>query len=130
MSDEAGARPRVTPMIHVPDVGRAVDWYRDVGFGVDSVYEEDDGDGVTFAVVSFGATQVFLDSGGQPSDARRREVDLYVHTTGIDALFERLRDRVDVVETPHDTFYGAHELIIRDLNGFWITFGEPATKGP
>ena len=128
MSGEDPARPRVTPMIHVPDVRRAVEWYRDVGFGVDAVFEEDDGDGATFAIVSFGATQVFLDCGGKPSEAPRREVDLYVHTTGIDALYERLRGRVDVVEAPHDTFYGAHELIIRDLNGFWITFGEPAAK--
>jgi len=127
MSGEA-VRPRVTPMIHVPDVRRAVDWYRDVGFTVDDVFEEDDGDGVTFAVVRFGDTQVFLDCGGTAIDATRREVDLYVHTTGVDALYERLRSRVDVVEAPHDTFYGAHELIIRDLNGFWITFGEPASK--
>jgi len=127
MSGEA-VRPRVTPMIHVPDVRRAVDWYRDVGFTVDDVFEEDDGDGVTFAVVRFGDTQVFLDCGGTASDATRREVDLYVHTTGVDALYERLRSLVDVVEAPHDTFYGAHELIIRDLNGFWITFGEPASK--
>ena len=36
----------------------------------------------------------------------------------------RLKDRVDVVEAPHDTEYGMRELIIRDLNRFWITFGE------
>ena len=78
--------------------------------------------------MSFGSTQVFLDVGGKPSDAPRREVDLYVHTSGVDALHERLRDRVEVVEPPHDTFYGARELIIRDLNGFWVTFGEPAAK--
>jgi uncharacterized glyoxalase superfamily protein PhnB len=124
----AETRPRVTPMLHVPDVRRAVDWYREIGFGVDAVYEEDDGDGVTFAIVSFGATQVFLDCGGRASDAPRREVDLYVHTTGVDALYERLRAGVEIVEAPHDTFYGSRELIIRDLNGFWITFGEPAAK--
>lgn len=118
--------PRVTPMIHVPDVRRAADWYREIGFAIDAVVEDDDGDGATFAIVSFGATQVFLDCGGGPTDAPRREVDLYVHTAGVDALYERIRERVDVVEAPHDTFYGAHELIIRDLNGFWITFGEPA----
>jgi uncharacterized glyoxalase superfamily protein PhnB len=115
-------------MIHVPDVRKAVDWYREVGFGVDEVFEDDDGDGVTFAIVSFGATQVFLDCGGKPSGEHRREVDLYVHTIGVDALYERVRGRVEVVEPPHDTFYGAHELIVRDLNGFWITFGEPAVK--
>ena len=31
-----------------------------------------------------------------------------------------------MVEDLHDTFYGMREFIIRDLNGFWITFGQPA----
>ena len=114
-------------MIHVPDVRKAVDWYRDVGFQVDATYD-DGGDELIFGVVSFGATQVFFNCGGKPSDAPRREVDLYVNTSGVGELYERLRARVEVVEPPHDTFYGTHELIIRDLNGFWITFGEPAAK--
>jgi len=38
-----------------------------------------------------------------------------------------LKGRVDVVEGPHDTFYGMRELIIRDLNRFWITVGRPAS---
>ena len=118
--------PRVIPMIHVPDVRQTAEWYREIGFQVEGIY--DDGEEATFAVLSFGATQVYFNCGGTPSDARRREADLYVHTSQIDALHERLRDRVDVVEPPHDTFYGARELIIRDLNRFWITFGEPAAK--
>lgn len=51
-------------------------------------------------------------------------MDLYVYTDNVDELYERLKDNVDVIEKPHDTFYGMHELIIRDLNRFWITFGE------
>ncbi len=30
-----------------------------------------------------------------------------------------------VVEGPHDTFYGMREFIMRDVNGFWVTFGQP-----
>jgi len=37
----------------------------------------------------------------------------------------RLKDRVEVVEGPHDTFYGMREFIIRDINRLWITFGQP-----
>ena len=53
-------------------------------------------------------------------------MDLYVETEGVDGLYERLKDRVEVREGVHDTFYGMREFIIRDLNGFWITFGEPS----
>ncbi len=36
--------------------------------------------------------------------------------------------RVEVVEKPHDTFYGMREVIIQDVNRFWITFGEEMAK--
>ena len=116
----------VTPMIHVPDIRAAVEWYESIGFRVLDTAEEDGR--MIWAAVSFGDGKVMFNVEGQPSDAKRREVDLYVETAGIDGLYEALRDRVDVVEAPHDTFYGMREFIIRDLNRFWITFGEP--RGP
>jgi hypothetical protein len=43
-------------------------------------------------------------------------------------VYDRLKDRVEVVEGPHDTFYGMREFIIRDLNRFWITFGQEGSR--
>ena len=43
--------PRVTPMIHVPDVKAAVDWYKSIGFTVLAEHEIE-GE-VVFGVVSF-----------------------------------------------------------------------------
>ena len=111
------------PMIHVPDVGATVDWYAGIGFTVLETYGDHRG-GLSFARLSFGAGEVAFSSGGSASTRERREVDLYVHTDDVDALYEQLRDRVDVVEGPHETFYGMREVIIRDLNRFWITFAE------
>ena len=115
---------RVVPMIHVPDVRATAEWYRIVvGFSVVGTHEAD-GE-MDWAALKFGSTEVMLNEGGLPSASHRREVDLYVHTQDVDGLYARLRDRVDVVETPHDTVYGMRELIIRDVNRFWITFGQP-----
>jgi uncharacterized glyoxalase superfamily protein PhnB len=110
-------------MIHVPDVGLAVEWYRSVGFEVVQTYREG-GEALSFAVLSFGPSNVMFNAGGHPSARERREVDLYVYTEHVDALYERLKGRVDVVERPHDTFYGMRELTLRDVNRFWVTFGE------
>jgi hypothetical protein len=113
---------KVTPMIHVPDVRATIDWYQSIGFTVIGTNEED---GVMdWAMLSFGDGTVMFSAGGQPSSAHRREVDLYVHTEKVDDLYQHLSGRVDVVETPHDTIYGMREIIIRDLNRFWITFGQ------
>ncbi len=116
---------KVVPMIHVPDVRATVDWYESIGFKVIVTYG-DDSDGNSFAMVSFGSSEVMFSSGGQPSTRRRREVDLYVYADDVDDLYRRLKDRVEVVEGLHDAFYGMREFIIRDLNRFWITFGQPS----
>ena len=118
---------KVVPMIHVPDVRATVNWYEGIGFTVIETYG-DDGDGFSFAVLRFGSTGIMFNSGGQPSTRDRRDVDLYVYTENVDDIYERLKDRVEVVESPHDTFYGMREFIIRDLNGFWMTFGQTSVS--
>ena len=114
---------KVVPMFHVPDVPKTVEWYKGIGFDVTVTYD-DGGEGLSFAMMSFGSGEVMFSSGGQLSTRLRREVDLYVYTDGVDALFERIKDRVDIVEGPHNMFYGMREVIVRDVNGFWVTFGQ------
>ena len=50
----------------------------------------------------------------------RATVDWYVSIGFkilVDDLYRRFKDRVQVVEGPHNTFYGMLEFIIRDING-------------
>ena len=110
-------------MIHVPDVRATVNWYQSIGFTVLDTYS-DDGDGLSFAMVSFGKSEVMFSEGGRPSSEHRREVDLYVYADDVDGLHDSLKDRVEVVQELYDTFYGMREFIIRDCNRFWITFGQ------
>jgi len=114
----------VVPMFHVPDVQKTVDWYREIGFTVGATYGDDNKGGLSFAMVSFGAGTVMFSSGGHLSPRHRREVDLYVYTEDVDRLYDQLKHRVEIVEGPHNMFYGMREVIVRDLNGFWITFGQ------
>jgi uncharacterized glyoxalase superfamily protein PhnB len=114
---------KVVPMIHVPNVRATVDWYESIGFTVLARYG-DDAEG--FAMLRFGSTEVMFNGGGRPSTQHRREVDLYVYADNVDEIYHRLKDRVEVVEGLDDTFYGMREFIIRDLNRFWITFGQPS----
>src|SRR6476660_5826496 len=98
-------KKRAVPMIHVPDVLATVEWYQNIGFTVDNTYGNE-ADGLSFAILSFGDSQVMFNEGGRTSSDQRREVDLYVYADDIDQLYEQLKDKVDVVEEPHDTFYG------------------------
>ena len=114
---------KIVPMFHVPDVRRTIDWYRDIGFDVTVTYGDNAG-GLSFAIVSFGAAEVMFSSGGSLSPRHRREVDLYAYIEEVDSFYERIKDRVEIVQAPHNMFYGMREVIVRDLNGFWITFGQ------
>jgi hypothetical protein len=80
--------------------------------------------GLSFALMSYGSSQVMFSEGGKSSTSDRREVDLYVYSDRVDEMYQGIKDRVDVVEGPHDMFYGMREFSIRDLNRFWVTFGQ------
>jgi uncharacterized glyoxalase superfamily protein PhnB len=115
---------KAVPMFHVPDVSTTVDWYVSIGFKlIRQGKEKEDGE-VVWALLSFGDSEIMFDIGGKPSTAHRREVDLYVYVENVDDLCQRIKDRVQVVVELNDTFYGMREFIIRDINGFWITFGQ------
>jgi uncharacterized glyoxalase superfamily protein PhnB len=113
----------VVPMIHVQDVRATVEWYTLIGFTLVRQNEED-GE-LNWAKLTFGNSEVMFQADGKASTEHRREVDLYVLTDDVDDLHRRLKDCVQVVEGPHDTFYGMREFIMRDINRFWITFGQP-----
>jgi hypothetical protein len=120
-------KKKVVPMFHVPNVQKTVEWYRDIGFSITATYGDNEG-GLSFAMASFGAGEVMFSSGGKLSPRHRREVDLYVYTQDVDALHDHVKNRVEIVEGPHNMFYGMREVIVRDLNGFWITFGEEVSS--
>jgi uncharacterized glyoxalase superfamily protein PhnB len=117
-------------MIHVPDVNATAQWYASIGFEIRNVNRECDDGEIDWALLRLGQSEIMLSLGGQPSSARRREFDLYTHVEDVDGLRRSLDRKVEIVEDLHDTFYGMREFIIRDCNGFWITFGQPAGVHP
>ena len=116
-----------TPMIHVSDVKATTSWYESIGFTVLDTYG-DGRDGMSFAILVAGATRLMFDQGGRPSAVERREVDIYVDVDDAHEIFTTLRDHVDVIHELDDTDYGMREFIIRDPNGFWITFGQTLSR--
>jgi uncharacterized glyoxalase superfamily protein PhnB len=113
-------------MIRVPDVAATAQWYASIGFEIRNVMQEREEGEVNWASLRLGQSEIMLSAGGHASSAPRREFDLYTHVDDVDALRTRLDGKVEIVEDLHDTFYGMREFIIRDCNGFWITFAQPA----
>lgn len=51
---------------------------------------------------------------------------LFIQVDGVDEIYNNVKDNVEVIVDLHKTFYGMNEFSVRDLNGFLLTFAEPA----
>jgi ankyrin repeat protein/uncharacterized glyoxalase superfamily protein PhnB len=107
------------PMLYVPDVAAALDWYTGVGFRETARYSDDRI--VNFGVVALGRTELMLNCGGRSGP---QTVSLWFTTPRIDELYELFRSREDItIEEPlNDTFYHARQFAIRDPHGYVLYF--------
>ena len=123
------------PMIYVPDVARALDWYVSIGFKEIARYGE--AGRVNFGMVSLGGAELMLNMHGKPG---RHDASLWFYTDRVDDLYQALRSRqlqaarrvlsgqpdgqegIEFEQDIEDMFYGARQFCIRDLNGYQLYF--------
>jgi uncharacterized glyoxalase superfamily protein PhnB len=125
---------RITPNLIVRDVLKSVEFYRDVlGFEVAMSVPEtppyvfagmQSGDASLFLNDPHAAAEELPSMAGKPVGGT---LTLYVEVAGVDALYERLRERVPVVMPIKTQFYGMREFAIEDPDGWVLTLAERVT---
>src|SRR5262249_9645105 len=107
--------------------------YRDVlGFSldpVDGVFEPSpDEPGGVYGIVKRSGVWIHFQirRGDLPQRTRQPfEGDVYLYVTDLDSLFQELKQRSAVIlQPPRAAPYGIREVIVEDLNGYRLTFGE------
>jgi len=53
-------------------------------------------------------------------------VVVYLECDDLDGLYARVSEMTPFIKAPHATFYGTRECSIEDINGYVLTFAEPA----
>ncbi|MCB9951947.1 MAG: VOC family protein [Planctomycetaceae bacterium] len=125
---------RVSPVLGVPHVRRAAEYYRDVlGFTLDAV------DGIfappgteprgVYAIVKLGdawihfqSREVSMKSGERPALER----DVYLYVNDVAELFAEMKHRgAKIFQEPFDAPYGIREFVVEDLNGYRLAFRQP-----
>jgi catechol 2,3-dioxygenase-like lactoylglutathione lyase family enzyme len=99
------------------DIAQAIDFYtRKLGFKLGFTW----GDPVSFAGVNLGKVQMFLKKGTPvPSGC-----SVYFLVGDADALYEFHRaNGVEVAQEIGDREYGIRDYVVRDLNGYLLSFG-------
>ena len=132
------AQPRLTrvmPGFAVADVFETAEYWRDVlGFSFEGVY----GNPPSFVMLDRDDVRVSMRQvkpealparSANPADG---PFNLYLYTNDVRALAEELRAKgADIVEGPVDRpIYNGRELIVRDLNGLMLCFGQLLDEDP
>ncbi|MEX2153260.1 MAG: ankyrin repeat domain-containing protein, partial [Gemmatimonadaceae bacterium] len=85
----AASVTRVDPMMQVPNVREAVEWYRAIGFNLEGAHEIDADE--AWAGMSFGGAYIMFVPGGTQS--AEHEVSFWFMTDRIDDLYQALKQR-------------------------------------
>jgi catechol 2,3-dioxygenase-like lactoylglutathione lyase family enzyme len=105
--------------LDVEDIATAVEFYtKRLGFALGFTW----GDPPTFAGVTLGKAQMFLRKGTpEPKGSQ-----VYFHVGDADELHAfHCVQGVEVVEPIGDREYGIRDYSVRDLHGYYLTFGHP-----
>jgi ankyrin repeat protein len=125
---------KVVPMIYVPDVARALDWYTSIGFAELARYGANGL--VNFGMVALGHAELMLNAHGK---AGPQTASVWLYTDRVDAIYQVLKSRqlaavraslegepgpgeIAFEQDIEDMFYGARQFCIRDPHGYEIYF--------
>ncbi len=102
---------------NVRDLSSAIKWYEEIlGFKVTAIWPKDKPNYVHFEAEA-GAAFALMEAEPVPTGAR-----FNFSVEDVDALWEVLKDRVEVVEPLLDTPYGTRKFTIKDLDGNELGF--------
>ena len=123
----------VAPILGVRQVRQTAEYYRDVlGFDldpVDGVFQPTaDEPGGVYAIVKRGGAWIHFQIRRGEIPGKKRpalERDAYLYVNDLDALHLDLQSRgARITQSPLQTPYGLREIVVEDLNGYRIAFGE------
>jgi uncharacterized glyoxalase superfamily protein PhnB len=124
---------KLTPNLMVEDVERTLAFYRDIlGFGVVMTLPELAP--FDFAIVQRDGVELMFQSRTSLSEnvpaltgsLIGASQTFYIEVSGVRDLYKQLREKVEMIVDFHTTFYGTNEFYFRDLNGYILSFSEPA----
>lgn len=121
-----GATPAARPaaILKSSDIRRTEDWYRKVGFVLRAHHPAE---APTWCELERHGTVLQFLSGETPwIGAPAFTGCFYVHCSDVDAVYQQVRDLVESDWGVEDRDWGARELVLRDPDGYFVTFTHPA----
>jgi catechol 2,3-dioxygenase-like lactoylglutathione lyase family enzyme len=117
---------RITPVLRVLDLQATIDYYTEIlGFSL-HWRQPNDGGGEN-CMMGLGEVHLLFSTGAHLGSPPRFTGTLYFDMDGVDAYFERVKDRVELLWPLEEMDYGQREFGFKDCNGYTLAFAQ-ATK--
>jgi uncharacterized glyoxalase superfamily protein PhnB len=122
---------KLTPNLMTEDVNRTLDFYTEV-LGFERLATVPETGQLDWAMLRRDGVELMLQSraslGGEISALASTSIgasqSLYIEVSGLDELYQQLKEQVEIVAERHTTFYGTEEFAFKDCNGYVLVFSE------
>ncbi len=125
----------LTPNVLVKSVNETVSWYKEnLGFQlIMSVPEEGEMDWAMMqkdeVALMFQTRKSLAEDFSLFADVPiGASMSFFTKMEGLDELHKMIVDRSAIVKPPYETFYGMREIMVKDCNGYYLTFAEEIEK--
>ena len=116
----------IMPVLKVTNLQRSIDWYTGVlGFRAEGRSPQDGGGENCF--LRAGDTELMLTTGTHLGDTPAFTGTIYF-LVGVEAIFARVKGRLEIVWPLEEQEYGTREFGIRDPDGNLLAFAEEITR--
>jgi catechol 2,3-dioxygenase-like lactoylglutathione lyase family enzyme len=122
---------RVTPVMHVDDIDRAVAFFTDIlGFTAHLSFEN-----YAYVQRETASFRIMRNQGSDGAPPGNRRFAYYIDVDDVDALYAELKPKLDTlpardVHGPADKSYGQRELLVLAPDGNLIAFGHSIAERP
>lgn len=123
---------KLTPVLIVDRIEPAAAFWKD-RLGFEQHIEVPHGDALGFVGLRQGDVEIMYQTRPSVADdlpalaAAEYRTVLFIEVTDLDAV-ERAMDGVEIVHPRRTTFYGMHELAVREPGGNVVVFAQPAEQ--
>ena len=116
---------RVTAILKTADVEETIAWYTRIGFLLRGRFPET-GDPTWCELSRDGVILQFLGGETPWPGPHTFTGTIYFHPDSVEALYEEIKEHTSPAWGPEVREWGMRELGLRDPNGYFLTFTEPA----
>jgi len=122
---------KLTPNVMVENVNKTIEFYKNV-LEFETVITVPEAGSFQWAMMKNGSVEIMFQSAEDLAkdipELKDKEIGgsltFYIDVSDVEALYEKVKDRVCIVQDLHATFYGAREFAIKDINGYILAFAQ------